>query len=247
MRGKRSRTNAHRDDRAKHRRSRPSSGSAHSGDGDVIGSPGERCPTLRTARRSVAPTRTRSLSPRLVAPRRIAAARLPIQSSCFIALAPALPALAALHRHGQSRHPVGTPSPRLIPDTRSHACGAGAHTRANTNAGLGPEASRVSQFARQQQGARRSRARTCSATKRGLRAARAEPGVVTRPQRRRSRVPANASAGRAVVAEARPDLDVSIEKDETGELGLSKRARLGCRNLTAKREGRGALEARAAS
>ena len=89
-------------------------------------------------------------------------------------------------------------------------------TRAGTNAGpcAGTDAAPAR---RQQQAARRSRARTCSATKRGLPAARAEPGVVTTPQHRRSRAPANASAARPLVAEARPDLDVSVEKDELGQ------------------------------
>jgi hypothetical protein len=88
-------------------------------------------------------------------------------------------------------------------------------TRADTKAGRPSRNGRDLRFA-QQQGARRSRARSCSATKRGLPAARAEPGVVTTPQHRRPRAAAKARAARAVVAEARPDLDVSVEKDELG-------------------------------
>ena len=55
---------------------------------------------------------------------------------------------------------------------------------------------------------------TCSVRKRGLPAARAEPGVVTTRQTLAVARPATASAARAGVAEARRDLDVSVEMDE---------------------------------
>jgi hypothetical protein len=96
---------------------------------------------------------------------------------------------------------------------------------------------------RQQQGARRSRARTCWVTKWGLPAARAEPGVVTRPQRRRSRVPANASGARAVVAGARPDLDVSVEKDEQAS-SRGQRLTAGSAGRCIGRAGRGGRQTR---
>jgi hypothetical protein len=76
--------------------------------------------------------------------------------------------------------------------------------------------------------ARRStiEARTRSATKRGLPAARAEPGVVTRPQPRQSRTPADASAARLMAPRA-PASSTSVAR------GARPRSVTPCRSATA--------------
>jgi len=116
---------------------------------------------------------------------------------------------------------------------RSIRAGPNLNARQGTNAGLiqtdlpgdrGPPIG-------DQQGTRLSKARTCSATKTGLPATRAEPGVVTTRQTQAVARPANASAARARDADARRDLGASAETDDLrpsdggGKGAASRRAR----------------------